>query len=68
MRDFRRKRARIHGWRIDRFVHNYVDFDFYHSYVRVAIAPVNLSRRRFAWDVNCVSSIARSRPCPLQST
>lgn len=68
MRDFRRKLARIHGWRIDRFAHNYLYFDYYHPYVRVAIALVDLSRRRFAWDVNCVSSIVRSRPCPLKST
>lgn len=45
MRGSTRKLARIHGWRIDRFVHNYLYFVFYHPYVRVAMALVSLSRR-----------------------
>jgi Pyruvate/2-oxoacid:ferredoxin oxidoreductase delta subunit len=40
--------ARIHGWRIDRFVHNYLYFVFYHPYVRIAMVLVNLTRH-LAW-------------------
>jgi Pyruvate/2-oxoacid:ferredoxin oxidoreductase delta subunit len=44
MKDSTRKLAQIHGWRIDRFVHNYIYFVYYHSYVRLAMALVNLTR------------------------
>ena len=43
-----RKLAEIHGWRIDRFVHNYLYFVYYHPYVRTAMAVVTLARR-LAW-------------------
>ncbi|BBO75243.1 hypothetical protein DSCW_26600 [Desulfosarcina widdelii] len=40
-----RNLVKLHGWRIDRFVHNYLYFVFYRPYVRVAMAIVRLSRR-----------------------
>lgn len=43
-----RKLATIHGWRIDRFVHNYLYFAFYHPYIRTAMAVVKLTRS-LAW-------------------
>jgi hypothetical protein len=38
MRDSTRQLVRTHGWRIDRFVHNYLYFVLYAPYVRVALA------------------------------
>ena len=40
-----RNLVKLHGWRIDRFVHNYLYFAFYRPYVRAAMVLVRLSRR-----------------------
>ena len=34
MKESTRMMLRKHGWRIDRFVHNYIYFKFYYPYVR----------------------------------
>lgn len=44
MRESTRRLAQIHGWRIDRFVHNYLYFVFYQPYVRAAMSLVNFAR------------------------
>jgi len=41
MKKSTRKLARTHGWRIDRIVHNYLYFVYYHAYVRLAMVLVN---------------------------
>jgi len=48
MKPSTRNLVKTHGWRIDRFVHNYLYFVYYHAYVRVCMALVDLARR-LAW-------------------
>jgi hypothetical protein len=38
-----------HGWRIDRAVHNYVYYAFYHPYVRAVYHTFRFLERYFTW-------------------
>jgi len=40
---------RMHGWRIDRAIHNYVYFVYYHVYVSAFLSAGRLLARRFLW-------------------
>jgi ferredoxin len=49
MKDSTKNLFRKHGWRIDRGIHNYLYFIFYHPYVKAALAAGRFVDRYFSW-------------------
>lgn len=45
MKESTRNIARMHGWRVDRTVHNWVYFKFYGPYVKAMILTGNLTEK-----------------------
>ena len=49
MRDSTKMMAKKHGWRVDRFVHNYIYFIFYYPYVRTAYHSFRIASKYLSW-------------------
>jgi ferredoxin len=49
MKDSTRRVFKLHGWRVDRAIHNYLYFLFYDVYVRAALILVKIVAAVFSW-------------------
>ena len=49
MKKSTRNIVKMHGWRLDRAIHNYIYFVYYHVYVSLFLKAGRFLARRFLW-------------------